>query len=113
MVMERLIGLFAIIPATILLTISFFVLVVIQRIEKPGLKAFGYVVASLLWLGVLIVGCAGIYTLATGRPPMMCMMKGKMRGMMGHEMMGPGMMGEKEGMMKPGSMEKMPGPSQK
>jgi hypothetical protein len=111
MVMERLIGLFAIIPATVLLTISFFVLVVIQRIEKPGLKAFGYVVASLLWLGVLIAGSAGIYTLATGRPPMMCMMQGKMREMMGQGM-GPGMMGGKEGMMN-GSAENMPGPAQK
>ncbi|MBM3249658.1 MAG: hypothetical protein FJZ09_02290 [Candidatus Omnitrophica bacterium] len=103
MIMERLMGLCAVVPATLLLTVSFFVLVVIQRIEKAGLKAFGYVVAALLWLGVALVGSLGIYTLATGRPPMMCMMRAKMC-----EMMVSGMMGVKEGMMKPGPMEKMP-----
>ena len=71
----RLIGLFAIIPATVLLTISFFVLFTLRKIEAPGLKAFGYVIAALLWLCALLVLSAGAYTIATGRHPMMGMMQ--------------------------------------
>jgi hypothetical protein len=82
MMMQRLIGLFALVPATVLLTISFFVLVVIGKIEKAGLKAFGYVVAALLWVAALLVSSAGLYTLSTGRCPMQMMMSGKMHGMM-------------------------------
>ena len=82
MIMQRVIGLFALIPATVLLTISFFVLVVIGKIEKVGLKAFGYVVAALLWVAALLASSAGIYTLSTGRCPMQMMMFGKMQGMM-------------------------------
>lgn len=79
--MPRLLGLFALIPATILLTISFFVLVVIEKIEKQGLKAFGYVVAALLWAAAFLVISTGIYTLSTGRCPMQAMMQGQMQGM--------------------------------
>ena len=95
----RLIGLFAIIPATVLLTISFFVLFALRKAETQGLKAFGYVIAALLWVGVLLVGSSGIYVISTGRFPIACpmremMMKGKMHGMMmGGQM--PGMMQEK------------------
>jgi len=82
----RLVGLFAIIPATLLLTVSFFVLFTLRKIEAQGLKAFGYVIASLLWVGALLVFSAGVYTISTGRPPMVCMMQkmmgAKMQGMM-------------------------------
>jgi hypothetical protein len=83
--MFRLIGLFAIIPATVLLTISFFVLFALRKIEVQGLKAFGYVVAALLWIGVLLVLSLGLYTISKGRCPMVCpmakMMKGQMHSM--------------------------------
>jgi len=78
----RLAGLFAIIPATLLLTVSFFVLFVLRKIETQGLKAFGYVIASLLWVGTLLVFSAGIYTLSTGKCMMQKMMGAKMQGMM-------------------------------
>jgi len=71
----RLVGFLAIVPATILLTISFFVLLVLRKIEAHGLKAFGYVVVSLLWLGALMVFSLGIYTVSTGRHPMMSMLR--------------------------------------
>ncbi len=87
--MFRLIGLFAIIPATVLLTISFFVLFALRKVEVQGLKAFGYVIAGLLWVGVLLVLSLGLYTLSTGRCAMICpmqgMMKGHMQGMMMQE----------------------------
>ncbi len=90
----RLAGLFAIIPATLLLAVSFFVLFTIRKIEAQGLKAFGYVVSALLWFSALLVFSAGIYALSTGRHPivsMMYQMWGDQRpGMMGERM--PGMM---------------------
>lgn len=69
--MMRLCGMFAFIPATVLLTVSFFVLLTLRKSESQGLKAFGYVVAALLWLCSTLVLGAGAYTLATGRCPMM------------------------------------------
>ncbi len=75
MVIGRLIGLLAIIPATVLLTISFFVLYTLRRTDTQGLKVFGYVTAALLWISALLVFSAGIYTLSTGKHPMACMMQ--------------------------------------
>ena len=87
----RIMGFFAIVPATVLLTISFFVLFTLRKIEAQGLKAFGYVIAALLWLGALMVLSLGIYTVSTGRHPMMNMMCGikcgQMQSMMGGQMM--------------------------
>ena len=102
MIMQRVMGLFTLIPATVLLTISFFVLVTINKIEKQGLRAFGYVVAALLWAGALLAVSAGIYTLSTGRCPMQAMMQGQMQGM---KCGGPGQM---QGMMQ-GKMPMMQG----
>ncbi len=87
----RVLGLLAIIPATVLLTISFFVLFALRKVEAAGLKAFGYVIAALLWLGALMVFSLGIYTVSTGRHPMMSIMQG---------MMGQQMMKEKMSMMQ-------------
>jgi hypothetical protein len=93
----RIAGLFAVIPTAVLLTISFFVLFAMRKIETQGLKAFGYVVAALLWLATLVVFSAGVYTISTGRMPMKC------------PMMCPMMRGNKEGMMGSGMMPMMHG----
>ena len=77
----RLAGTFAIIPTTILLTISFFVLVVVRKVEAQALKAFGYVIAAFLWVSAALVFSTGIYVLATGHHPFISMMQGKMYGM--------------------------------
>jgi hypothetical protein len=104
----RLAGFFAIIPVTILLTISFFVLFTLRKIDNQGLKAFGYVVAALLWVAALLVFSVGIYTISTGRHPMLHMMK---------EMIGTapmcanmaGAMGGQPGMMQSGKCMGMKG----
>jgi hypothetical protein len=44
-----------IVPIAILLTISFFVLFAIRRVEEKGLKAFGYVVTGFLWLAAVVI----------------------------------------------------------
>lgn len=84
--MFRLMGLFAIIPATVLLAISFFVLLSLRKVEIQWLKAFGYVVAALLWISALMVFSLGIYKISTGSHlffcPMQQMMKGHVQGMM-------------------------------
>ncbi len=91
--MFRILGVFMIIPAAILLTVSFFVLYALQRPEAKGLKSFGYVTAALLWIAVLIVFSTGIYTVTTGKHPIMSaiqemcpMMGGKEGGMRSPEM---------------------------
>ena len=78
----RFLGLFALIPATVLLTISFFVLVVARKIESHALKVFGYVVAAFLWLGVTLIVTAGMLVIATGRSPCKGMAKFGNRPMM-------------------------------
>ena len=84
--MHKLMGLFAVIPATVLLTISFFVLFTISKVEKRKLKVFGYTIVALLWLVAFSVFSTGIYMAFSGRPlkgcPMQQMMKCKMGGMM-------------------------------
>lgn len=89
--MSRFLGLFAIIPTSVLLTISFFVLVVLRKIEGQGLKTFGYVIVVLLWIAAAMVFSAGIYVSSTCNKTMMPMMQrmigsGTMPGMR-HKMM--------------------------
>lgn len=70
----KLLGLFSVIPATIFLTLSFFVLFTLRKIEIKGLQAFGYVIVALLWLSAALFLSCGIYVLVTGRHPL-CMPK--------------------------------------
>ena len=58
--MFRFMGLLSIIPATVLLTISFFVLYATKKTEGDGLKKFGMVVSVLLWVCSLLIFSAGV-----------------------------------------------------
>jgi len=91
--MTRLLGFFVVIPISVLLTISFFVLFSVRKVETQGLRAFGFVVAAVLWLAVSVLFSIGIYVLSTGRIPL----KGTMRPMMCEKMQ----------MMKEGGMPSM------
>ena len=77
--MFRLIGLFALFPITITLTISFFVLFTREKTTNSWLRSFAGVVAVLLWLCAALALFGGIVVLSTGRGP--CMMHGYSRGM--------------------------------
>jgi hypothetical protein len=108
----RIAGVFAVIPTAVLLTISFFVLFTIRKTETQGVKAFGYVVAALLWLSALLVFSVGVYTLSSGRPLVPCpmmqkMMSGQKEGMMG--MGKPMMPGQNKGMIQDQEMMKSKG----
>jgi len=55
MCMVNLASLFVIIPISLLLTLSFFVLLAVRKVEGNALKTFGQVAVSLLWLASLIL----------------------------------------------------------
>jgi hypothetical protein len=46
---------FMLIPIVILLTVSFFVLVTVSKVEAKGLKTFGWVICVLLWVTAALV----------------------------------------------------------
>lgn len=107
--MFKVIGSLFVVPTTVLLTLSFFVLVVNQKQEKI-LKIFGWVVAVLLWLSAFMVFSAGNYMGSQGYHKMM----GMRRTMMMEDcqmMKGMGGQGGPGSMMQQGPMKKdMPMP---
>ena len=80
--MHRLLGVFAVIPCSVLLTISFFVLFALRKVEQKELKLFGFAVAVMLWISAGLVLSSGLYHVITGRslmrPP--CPMMGSRAG---------------------------------
>jgi hypothetical protein len=58
--MCRFIGLLAVIPATMFLMVSFFVLFAVSKVDTLGLKKFGKVISVLLWICSALVLSAGI-----------------------------------------------------
>lgn len=71
----RFLGIYAIIPTIVLLTISFFVLVVVNNVKEKVLKSFGNVIAMLLWTAAAVVLATGIFVMSTGYCPLLKMMK--------------------------------------
>lgn len=62
------------IPATIFLTISYFVLLTSEKTGSTGIKTFGKVITVLLWcIAVLVIIC-GIRIGISGKCPMDKMM---------------------------------------
>jgi len=89
--MMKMCPLLAIVPIAILLTLSFFVLLALRKVEEKTLKTFGYVVVSFIWLAALVIFSGAVYRMAKGPMPMKCMMQQRM-GMMGKDgMAGMGM----------------------
>lgn len=75
--MFRAIGSLFIVPTAVLLTLSFFVLVVNQKQEKL-LKLLGWAVAVLLWFGAFMVFSAGNYVANNGYGKMLELQKSMM-----------------------------------
>jgi hypothetical protein len=63
-------GIFAIIPMTMILAVSFFVMAVARRAEDKGLQSFGRIVVLLLWLSATMVFATGLYGISSGRCPL-------------------------------------------
>lgn len=68
------IALIALMWTCLLLTISYFVLLTLNKAEK-GLKTFGKLVATVLLIAALVIAATGIYVVVTGTCPMMSMMQ--------------------------------------
>lgn len=73
--MFRFMGLFCIIPATLLLTLGFFVLVTLAKVSSKALRNFAMAIIVLLCISALLVLSCGVYTLSTGTCPIMKSMK--------------------------------------
>ena len=62
----NILGIFAIIPTTMFLMVSFFVLLGVDKTECENLKKFGRMVAVLLWICAALILILGTYVLITG-----------------------------------------------
>lgn len=60
MIMLGAIGKFVLIPVALLLVVSFFVLVGVEKSQGKGLRRFGYAIAMLLWLSVASILISGL-----------------------------------------------------
>ena len=109
--MGQVIGFFAIIPATILLVISFFVLLALKKVESETFKAFGYVIVVLLWIDAAMLLGLGMYKIISGKSvfiPHVMTMSADKYGMMKGRMMGGMMQGKMmDGMMQGKMMDGM------
>ena len=56
-------GIFSVVYAAILMTISFFVIFSLRKTDSKGLKVFGYVVAAFLWVATVVVLLTGLCSL--------------------------------------------------
>ncbi|MDD5618112.1 MAG: hypothetical protein PHG69_03375 [Candidatus Omnitrophica bacterium] len=65
-------------PVTVFLTLSFFVMLAVKKIEAGSLKTFGKVVVVLLWLCAATILLTGLYS-PRGGHFMGKMMKGGMK----------------------------------
>ena len=83
MYMPRCSPLTAVVPFALLLTLSFFVLFALRKVEEKWLRGFGYVVAGLLCFAALVVFLGTPYSMGRGPAKMKYMMRQNMGGMPG------------------------------
>ncbi len=57
----KMLGIFLLVPVTVYLTASFFVMFTMSKVESQGLKNFGKAVVALLWICALLFAVTGIY----------------------------------------------------
>ena len=70
--------LFAMIPAVILLVISFFVLSVKEKVSGGALKSFGLILSIILWIFAAAIIAMGAYMAVCGTmPAIKCPMVGQ------------------------------------
>ncbi len=114
----KVLGVLSIVPVTMLITASFFVMFTLSKVEKNSLRIFGMVAVALLLIAAFIVFSTGIFIVAQeaeypGYHSMAksCMypypsMMGGAHGMMMNPHSGM-MMGQQSGMMQGKGMEPM------
>jgi len=72
-------GAFLFFPIIFLLSLSFFILVVLANVKTQALKTFGYIIVALIWLATILAFAGGVYKTAKGMYPGMQMRKAMMR----------------------------------
>lgn len=85
--MLKLASLMVIIPISLLLTASFFVLFALRKVEEKWLKAFGYVVAGFLCLSAIVVLLGVAFNANRDPSRMKYMMQQKMKALHHPQMM--------------------------
>ncbi|MHB9154741.1 MAG: hypothetical protein ACYC5N_03485, partial [Endomicrobiales bacterium] len=73
-------GFLVLIPVSLLLALSYFLLFANGKTDSPELKSFGVVVSVLLWVSAGLILLGGLYVLATGHHPMEPFMHQMMQG---------------------------------
>jgi hypothetical protein len=71
-------GAFLFLPIIFLLSLSFFILVILTNVKTHALKTFGYIIVALIWLTTILVFAGGVYKIAKGVYPGMHMRKAMM-----------------------------------
>jgi hypothetical protein len=69
---------FSLIPFILLLSLSFFILVVIGNVKAQPLKIFGYVIVALSWIAALLIFSTCVCKQTRGMCPKMSMRGGMM-----------------------------------
>ncbi len=62
MIFKPFLRVFALIPFSILLAISFFILVVLTNVKNKLIKIFGYLVILIIWVSASIIGYTVIFS---------------------------------------------------
>lgn len=55
---------FMLFPIIFLLSLSFFILLVLANVKTQTLKIFGYIIVALIWLTTVLVFAGGVYKAA-------------------------------------------------
>ena len=76
----RLLGLFTVIPGSILLMLSFFVLFAAEKAGEAGLRNFGKAIAVLLCMAAGLVFGAGAFAILTGCHPILMILQRVLNG---------------------------------
>jgi len=63
--------LFLLIPVTMVLTVSFFIMVVTRKLDSHPLRLFGFALVALLWFSAALILMFGPYVAGRGKCPMM------------------------------------------
>ena len=79
MYMAKCCPLMALVPISLFLTTSFFVLFALRKVTEKWLKVFGYLAVSALLLAVLVIFSGAIFNMTNGFTGMKCKMMQKMK----------------------------------
>ena len=75
----RVLGLFALVPTALFLTLGFFVMFAAARLPPGGVQKFGHAVAALLCVCAAMVFSVGAYAVLTGRHPVVILVQALLR----------------------------------